>query len=74
MKTPALNRPMTRRKTIVATTIGNALEFFDFTVYGFMALLIGKLFFPTSTAYGHLLLTAATFVVGFIMRPLGGIL
>ncbi|MDM0068193.1 MFS transporter [Variovorax sp. J31P207] len=73
MKPPALNRPMTRRKTIVATTIGNALEFFDFTVYGFMALLIGKLFFPTSTAYGQLLLTAATFGVGFIMRPLGGI-
>ncbi|MGO4393300.1 MFS transporter [Variovorax sp. M-6] len=65
--------PMTRRKTIVATTIGNALEFFDFTVYGFMALLIGKLFFPTFTSYGQLLLTVATFGVGFIMRPLGGI-
>ena len=38
--------PISRRKTIVATTIGNALEFFDFTVYGFLALVIGKLFFP----------------------------
>jgi len=62
-----------RRRTIVATTIGNGLEFFDFTVYGFLALVIGKLFFPTFTSYGQLLLTVASFGVGFIMRPLGGI-
>lgn len=69
---PARTRPG-RRKTIVATTIGNALEFFDFTVYGFLALTIGKLFFPTFNSYGQLLLTVASFGVGFIMRPLGGI-
>lgn len=69
---PAHTRPG-RRKTIVATTIGNALEFFDFTVYGFLALTIGKLFFPTFNSYGQLLLTVASFGVGFIMRPLGGI-
>lgn len=63
-----------RRKTIVAITIGNALEFFDFTVYGFLALTIGKLFFPTFSGYGQLLLTVASFGVGFVMRPLGGIL
>ncbi|MBV8618633.1 MAG: MFS transporter [Curvibacter sp.] len=62
-----------RRQTIIATTIGNGLEFFDFTVYGFLALVIGKLFFPTFNAYGQLLLTVASFGVGFIMRPLGGI-
>jgi len=65
---------LTRRQTIVATTIGNALEFFDFTVYGFLALTIGKLFFPSFSAYGQLLATVATFGVGFIMRPLGGIM
>ncbi|WP_256330044.1 MFS transporter [Variovorax sp. YR216] len=64
---------MSRRRTIVATTIGNALEFFDFTVYGFLALVIGKLFFPTFSSYGQLLLTVASFGVGFIVRPLGGI-
>ncbi len=68
-KQPTLNR----RKTIVAITIGNALEYFDFTVYGFLALIIGKLFFPTFSSYGQLLLTVASFGVGFIMRPLGGI-
>ncbi len=65
--------PARRRQTIAATTIGNALEFFDFTVYGFLALVIGKLFFPTFDSNGQLLLAVATFGVGFIMRPLGGI-
>ncbi|WP_238136733.1 MFS transporter [Variovorax sp. JS1663] len=65
--------PVSRRKTIVATTIGNGLEFFDFTIYGFLALVIGKLFFPALDSYNQLLLTVGTFGVGFIMRPLGGI-
>ena len=62
-----------RRETIAATTVGNALEFFDFTVYGFLALVIGRLFFPTFDSNGQLLLAIATFGVGFVMRPLGGI-
>jgi MFS transporter, MHS family, proline/betaine transporter len=70
---PTPSRPLGRRQAIVATTIGNALEFFDFTVYGFLALVIGKNFFPNFNAYGQLLLTVASFGVGFVMRPLGGI-
>lgn len=62
-----------QRRTIIATTIGNGLEIFDLTVYGFLALLIGKLFFPSFSPYGQLLLTVASFGVGFIVRPLGGI-
>ncbi|MDM0074337.1 MFS transporter [Variovorax sp. J2P1-59] len=73
MTHPPSRTPISRRQTIVATTIGNALEFFDFTVYGFLALVIGKLFFPTFNSYGQLLLTVASFGVGFVMRPLGGI-
>lgn len=65
--------PHSQRKTILAVTIGNALEFFDFTVYGFLALVIGKLFFPSFNTYGQLLLTAASFGVGFVARPLGSI-
>lgn len=57
---------------LAATTIGNALEFFDFTVYAFFAVTIGKLFFPVSSPEGQLLLSVATFGVGFISRPLGG--
>ncbi len=69
----SLARPARGRQTIVATTIGNGLEFFDFTVYGFLALVIGKLFFLDFDGYGQQLLTVASFGVGFIMRPLGGI-
>lgn len=71
--TPYTRKALSRRKTIVAITVGNALEFFDFTVYGFLALVIGKVFFPTFTSYGQLLLTVASFGVGFVMRPIGAI-
>ncbi|MEM5421674.1 MFS transporter [Paraburkholderia sp. BR14263] len=64
---------LSRTQLIVAATIGNALEFFDFTVYSFFALTIGKLFFPTMSSYGQLLASVATFGVGFVMRPLGGV-
>ncbi|QGZ63792.1 MFS transporter [Paraburkholderia acidisoli] len=66
-------RKLSRTQLIVAATIGNALEFFDFTVYSFFALTIGKLFFPTMSSYGQLLASVATFGVGFVMRPLGGV-
>ena len=63
-----------RRKAIIATVIGNGLEWFDFTVYSFFAVIIAKLFFPTDNELTSLLLAVATFGVGFFMRPVGGIL
>ena len=44
---------------------------YDFTVYSFFAMLIGKLFFPVNNAYTSLLLAVGTFGIGFVMRPLG---
>jgi MHS family proline/betaine transporter-like MFS transporter len=61
------------RRVILATSLGNALEFFDFTVYSFFAALIGKLFFPVGGLHGPLLLSFATFGAGFVVRPIGGI-
>lgn len=69
-----LHTPAMRRRVIAGTTIGNALEFFDFTVFTFLMLVIGPLFFPAASGYGQLLLTTATFGVGFLMRPVGGML
>lgn len=63
----------TNRSTIVAAALGNGLEFFDFTVYSFFAALIGKLFFPVNSELGSLMLSLATFGVGFVVRPLGSI-
>lgn len=65
--------PLSKRKAVAAITVGNALEFFDFTVYGFMTSVIGRIFFPTLSPYAQLLLAVASFGVGFLARPLGGV-
>ena len=59
---------------IAAAVIGNAFEWYDFIVFGFFTAIIARLFFPTQSQYAALLLTTATFGVGFFMRPVGGIL
>src|SRR6185437_11102777 len=60
------------RSQLGAVVAGNALEFYDFLIFGFFAVQIGAVFFPGQTATGSLLLTLATFGVGFLTRPLGG--
>ena len=57
---------------IAAVTAGNALEFYDFVTYAFFATQIGHALFP-GDASSKLLLSLATFGVGFLTRPLGGI-
>ena len=59
------------RKTLIACSLGNALEIYDFTIYSFFAVLIGKHFFPSDSAMASLLMSLATFGVGFLMRPVG---
>ena len=58
---------------VVATVLGNALEFYDFTAYAFFAVIIGRAFFPAHDPFVSLLLSVAAFGVGFITRPVGGI-
>jgi MHS family proline/betaine transporter-like MFS transporter len=60
-------------RAVLATSIGNALEWFDLVVYGFFAVVISKLFFPAGNETVSLLLTLGTFGVSFFMRPLGAI-
>src|SRR5579871_6027252 len=69
------SRPQTgsARLNVAAAIIGNALEFFDFGVYSAYAVFLGRAFFPTGNAYTSLLFSVATFGVGFVTRPLGGI-
>lgn len=68
------HNPAPRTSQIVAAVIGNALEWYDFIVFGFLAVLISRLFFPAESEYSSLLMTTATFGVGFFMRPVGGVL
>lgn len=61
-------------KEICAASIGNALEFYDLLIYGYFAIVIGKLFYPTADEATSLLLSVGTFGISFIMRPLGAII
>ena len=65
--------PATLRKVIAASAIGNFVEWFDFAVYGFLAVTIASLFFPPGNPTLALLQTFAVFAVSFALRPLGGI-
>ena len=58
---------------IGAITVGGGLELYDSVVYNFFATLIGPLYFPVSNLLGQLLLSFAAFGVGYVMRPLGGL-
>jgi MHS family proline/betaine transporter-like MFS transporter len=62
-----------RRRVVISSTIGNALEWFDFTVFGLFASVLSKLFFPSDNPSSSLLLTFATFGIAFAARPLGGL-
>jgi MHS family proline/betaine transporter-like MFS transporter len=62
-----------RRRVVISSTIGNALEWFDFTVFGLFAGILSKLFFPADNPNSSLLLTFATFGIAFAARPLGGL-
>lgn len=56
-----------------AIVIGNALEYYDFMLYGFFAAILAPLFFPSDTPGMSLIISMASYGVGFLARPLGGI-
>ncbi|WP_062605073.1 MFS transporter [Caballeronia calidae] len=73
-KTEHRNTSANLTRIIVATVISNGFVAYDFTVYGFSAAIIGRLFFPAHDAASSLLLSLATFGAGFVMRPLGAVM
>src|SRR5215468_6801636 len=62
------------RKAVIAGTIGNVLEWYDFGVYGYFATTMSQLFFPSDDKTISLLKAFAVFGVGFVMRPVGSVL
>ncbi len=64
---------LSKWQVIAATTLGAALEYYDFAIYSFFAIQIGKLFFPAASSVNQFLLSIGVFGVGFVVRPLGGI-
>jgi MHS family proline/betaine transporter-like MFS transporter len=63
-----------RRKAVIAAVVGNALEWYDFGVYGYFVLIISQLFFPAEDPLVSRILTFAVFGIGFVMRPAGSII
>jgi MHS family proline/betaine transporter-like MFS transporter len=58
---------------IIAATVGNVLEWFDFLVYGFFAVTIAEVFFPANNPTVSLLATFGTFGLAYVVRPLGAV-
>jgi MHS family proline/betaine transporter-like MFS transporter len=61
------------RRIVFSSSVGNALEWFDFLVYGYFATIIAKQFFPMQDEWLSTLLAIATFGISFLMRPLGAV-
>ena len=70
--TAPLSRSQMRR-AVLASVIGNGLEWFDFLIYGYFAKTIAQVFFPVGNGFVSITLTLATFAVGCVVRPLGGV-
>ena len=70
---PATTSAAHARRIVISSSIGNALEWYDFLVYGFFASVIGKLFFPADDEWVSLLFAVGSFGVSFITRPVGAI-
>lgn len=67
------SKPAPHARQVAAAVIGNALEWYDFVVFGALTVIIGNLFFPGDSELTRILKATATFGVGFFMRPVGGI-
>lgn len=71
---PLDGSPQRKRRALLAALIGNTLEWYDFIVYGFIALYIAQQFFPPGDPTAALLSTFAAFSLSLIARPIGGVL
>lgn len=60
------------RRAVKAAALGNAMEWFDFGIYSYLAVTIGHVFFPSGNGTVQLLSSFATFAVAFLVRPIGG--
>ena len=69
MTTSSINK-----KIIRAGIIGNVMEWYDFAIYGYFALIIGKLYFPSSSASTSVIAAFGAFAAGFLMRPIGSLI
>jgi MHS family proline/betaine transporter-like MFS transporter len=63
-----------KKKIIAAGIIGNVIEYYDFALIGFLAVMMGNLFFPSTNPFLSLLGSFGAFAAGMIMRPVGALI
>ena len=68
---PAVQVPTSRSRQLLAASVGNAVEWFDWYVYSAFTLYFVGHFFPKNDPTAQLLSAAAVFAIGFVMRPIG---
>jgi len=66
-------RPSGMRRTVLAGMIGNAMEWYDYGLYGYLSPILATLFFPSGDPLTSLMATFGVFAAGFLMRPLGAV-
>ena len=70
----AFAKEISKRKVIISSGIANAFEWYDYSLFGHLAAIIGSKFFPTGDSTADLLNAFLLFAVGYVMRPVGGII
>src|SRR5215813_981461 len=66
-------RPSGMRRTVLAGMLGNAMEWYDYGLYGYLSPILATLFFPSRDPLTSLTATFGVFAAGFLMRPLGAV-
>jgi MFS transporter, MHS family, proline/betaine transporter len=61
-------------RSLLSSSIGNVLEWYEYTLYAYFATVISKLFFPMEDHFIAMLITFSTFAIGLAARPIGGII
>lgn len=63
-----------QRRLLILSSLGGALELYDFIIFAVFASQIAEAFFPSTSEVASLLITFATFAIGYLVRPLGGMI
>ncbi|WP_328766429.1 MFS transporter [Streptomyces sp. NBC_00286] len=69
----AAYEPRTVRRAMLAGSLGTLIEYYDFSVYGYLAVVIAPQFFPSDDPAASLLAALAVFATGLVVRPVGGV-
>ncbi|PXY19266.1 MFS transporter [Prauserella muralis] len=66
--------PTSRRRAMWASMLGSAVEFYEFTIYAYLAVVFAPLFFPAGDVFASTLAALAVYVGGYVARPVGGLI